>query len=385
MANFEVLVERVANVEKHPNADRLSIVTIRGYRCISAIKEDGTPRYSVGDLVVYVPEGALVPEWLLKKGFWDEKNGKGMLAGKEGNRVKAIKLRNTLSQGILYSVDPYDEYDPTEHFALRETFPDLEIVEGLNVAERLDITKWEPEIPTAMTGDVTFIGFSNCLKFDIENIKKHPTLLDGAYVYAEEKIHGTCFISGFIPNLKDDRLLDGNKFVASKGLGAKGLVMQNSETNVSNLYVKAFKEYGLPEKLTTLSEMYDNHPVYILGEVYGQGVQDLGYSAKKGSFKAFGVYIGMPQEGYWLSPKEKYEVLAKIELEWPTVLYEGPFDMDKILEVTSGLSSLDNKTIREGVVVTPAEEIDSDEIGRVILKSVSEEYLLRKGNVTEFN
>lgn len=44
----------------------------------------------------------------------------------------------------------------------------------------------------------------------------------------------------------------------------------------------------------------------------------------------------------------------------------------------------DKKQIREGVVVKSAVEARSPHYGRKIAKSVSEAYLLRKGNVTEF-
>ena len=76
MSKFEVLVEEVSRVEDHPNADRLSLVGVRGYNCVSAKLEDGSHRYKVGDKVVYIPEGAVVPDWLLKKGFWNEKENK---------------------------------------------------------------------------------------------------------------------------------------------------------------------------------------------------------------------------------------------------------------------------------------------------------------------
>lgn len=203
MSAFEVLVEKVVNVEDHPNADRLSIVTVRGYKCISSKVPDGAggikPRYNIGDLVVYIPEGAIVPEMLLKAGFWDTEKNKGILAGKNGDRVKAIKLRGVLSQGILFSVNMYDGYDADEHFCLMEYVQDIlaikahnshngegndffegidipypsEIVEGLDVTKLLEIKKWEPEIPASMAGDVKYIGFQNCLKFDIEPMKKH--------------------------------------------------------------------------------------------------------------------------------------------------------------------------------------------------------------------
>lgn len=103
MADFQVRVVKIDEVIKHPNADSLTINRIGGYECISNLKEDGTPRYKAGDLVVYIPEAALLPEWMLQKmGFWDQ--GRGTLSGSRGNRVKAIRLRGIISQGILYPV-----------------------------------------------------------------------------------------------------------------------------------------------------------------------------------------------------------------------------------------------------------------------------------------
>lgn len=104
MANFEVPIIEVERVEHHPDADRLSLIYFKDYVTVSGKLEDGSHRYNVGDLVVYVPEAAVVPEYLLKQGFWNEKEDKGMLAGTKGNRVKAIRLRGILSQGIMFPV-----------------------------------------------------------------------------------------------------------------------------------------------------------------------------------------------------------------------------------------------------------------------------------------
>ena len=63
MSDFEVLVYRIEEpVENHPDADRLSLIKIQGYTCISAKLEDGSHRYKQGELVAYIPEGAVLPE-----------------------------------------------------------------------------------------------------------------------------------------------------------------------------------------------------------------------------------------------------------------------------------------------------------------------------------
>ena len=105
MSSFEVKVRRIDAVENHPGADRLSICTILGFRAITAKLEDGSHRYAPGDLIVYVPEQAVVPHDLLKQyGYWDDAKGKGMLAGAMGDRVKIIKLRGEYSQGLVWPI-----------------------------------------------------------------------------------------------------------------------------------------------------------------------------------------------------------------------------------------------------------------------------------------
>lgn len=96
MSTFECPVVRVA-IEPHPNADAIELARVGGYL---AIVKKG--QFKDGDLAVYIPEQAVLPEWLLKLlGFWDDLNGKGTLSGSAGSRVRAIKLRGVLSQGLL--------------------------------------------------------------------------------------------------------------------------------------------------------------------------------------------------------------------------------------------------------------------------------------------
>jgi len=56
------------------------------------------------------------------------------------------------------------------------------------------------------------------------------------------------------------------------------------------------------------------------------------------------------------------------------VLYEGPYIKEKMLKLSSGKSTMADH-IREGVVIKPTEERWHDEVGRVQLKLVSNEYL----------
>ncbi len=73
----------------------------------------------------------------------------------------------------------------------------------------------------------------------------------------------------------------------------------------------------------------------------------------------------------------------------PTVpiLWRGPFSLERIAELSRGLTTLADDHIREGVVVKPAKERFDPEVGRVVLKYLSDDYLLndklRAADVTD--
>ena len=109
-------------------------------------------------------------------------DGKTMLAGgtlnadgtKRRNRVKALRLRGTLSQGLVYS--------HTDKLG--------ELVEGADYTEQLGIEKYVPPVPTEMSGKVEHAPELRSYT-DIENIKNFPGVLTpGEEVACAEKIHG---------------------------------------------------------------------------------------------------------------------------------------------------------------------------------------------------
>lgn len=394
MAGFEVKVIRIDDVIEHPNADRLTIVKIGGYSCISNKKEDGSWRYQKGDLVVYIPEQAVLPEWLLKKmGFW--KDGKGMLAGSQGNRVKAIKLRGVLSQGVLYPVNLLDSETGEKQPAIVDgTGISHQVSEGMDTAEILGIVKYEPAIPSHMSGEVVSL-FGHTVPFDVENFQKYPDIFDDldCDVVVTEKIHGTfcCLCVSFDEEVSNNVDLlkhwhtPGRRFAYSKGLGAKGLVFKDCPGNDNNIYMQTLKDKA--DSLTTLgmvSEVKKAGAVYVLGEIFGKGVQDLYYGFQQKTFRVFDIYVGLPGHGWFLNHDQLRLWCDVARLDMVPVLYKGPWDLETVENLRDGLTAFNGANIREGVVVKPIEERRNDKIGRLMAKLVSPDYLLRKGG-SEFN
>jgi RNA ligase (TIGR02306 family) len=392
VSSFEVLVREVDDVIDHGNADRLSIVKVLGFEAITAKLEDGSHRFKPGELIVYVPEGAIVPEAVLKeRGYWNEEKDIGMLAGKTGTRVKAIRLRGVLSQGLVWHTTPdavlSDLEDVTTSSPLRwiQNGDQEELVWlGDNVADFFGITKWEPPIPAGMDGDV--IGASEfAYNYDIENFQTYPDFIVGQEVEATEKIHGTNFRISYRPGVKyDDLFGEGDVAITSKGMGAKGLVLTNTEKNrVGNLYVRMAIELGLIDLIRDFG-MRSGEAVDLFGEIYGVGVQDLHYGTSKPNYRAFDMRVSHQ----FLSPEDKADILQTLGIEQVPVLYRGLFDLDKLTALRDGQSALGG-CIREGIVVTAMgdqtpRQADFGHSLRPILKMVSPDYLTRKGG-TEFN
>lgn len=390
MAEFEAKVYKL-KIEEHSNADALEIACVGDYR---SIIQKG--QYKTGDLGVYIPEQAILPEWLIA-----QLGLEGRLAGKAKNRVKAIKLRGVLSQGLIYPVipetDAVGEHILTKqlHFEpndccdqVRDEFIMIGAEEGADMTNFLGIVKYEPVIPASMSGEVE--GASGCtLKYDIENIKKYPdVLIPGEQVSITEKLHGTWCCFGSHP--------EAPYVVTSKGLSARGLIFQiNTKNTESNLYVRTLEEtrddssHNIIDRVHFyFNELYGNPmlPFYVLCEIFGRGVQDLHYGQEKPAFRIFDVYIGEPGQGRYLNNAELVDLIFNVEgARLVPQIYVGPYSKEVVEQYTDGTNIEGGFNVREGVVIKPVIERRHDELGRVILKSVSEKYLLRKGNITEYN
>jgi RNA ligase (TIGR02306 family) len=399
MSNFEVNVVRIDEVMNHPDADRLSLNRIGGYIAVSnkqllcsdilAGVDVFVHRYSAGQLVVYVPEGAVVPLDVLEQyGYAHE--GKGILAGSKGNRVKAIKLRGVLSQGLIFPL------------GYNGRLGDHDVVIGQNVADLLGIVKYEPAIPASMGGDVFYCP-SLTLKFDIENQQKYPDVFqDNDYVYATEKLHGTFAGFVFITDLYAQRneinvdnllLLQTGLYATafSKGLGSQGLVFKATPQNIErNVYLRALVTLTNNEEVLIelrFNAEYGDGKLTVLGEVYGKGIQDLTYSLDSPSFAAFNAVLRSNNEERYMAAEHFYSDESPLDsIPRVPLVYQGPYSalIENIEMYRDGKSFVDGITLREGIVVVPDTEGRDDRIGRKAVKMISPEYLLRKGG-TELN
>jgi RNA ligase (TIGR02306 family) len=396
MSTFEVAVVRLDDVQPHPNADKLDLAVIGGYRAV--VQKD---LHRPGDLVLYVPEDSIIPQDVV-----DAWGFTGKLSGSKKNRVKAIKLRGELSQGLVIPAaeavatawkrrqapELYFSKQDGFRYALtmgegdfvlpEQTLTDLE---GANLADTLGITKYEEEIPVSMRG-IQRKRPSWFPKYtDVQNIKKYNrTFVEGEEVIFTEKIHGTNFGAGMsredlLAVLATDQPLENALRVSSRNF-----VLERDDSNV---YWRAALEHDLAfilgDILTYTPERFSSpiESVVIFGEIFGPGVQDLGYGVPSGEISLR--WFDLMLDGTFVNAYDAAFIIGLADparnLRPVPALYRGPFSQAVLDEYTKGKDTLSGTHVREGVVVKPVIEREGGRtLGRVILKSVNEDYLLRK-------
>ncbi len=337
MSEFKVEIVRVGKIGKHPNADTLSVTHVYDYPVVFR-----TGDLAEGDLAIYCPVDSLVPTDRPDFAFLQED------LKKTHARIKAKKLRGIFSMGLLI---PY---------GYREVQPGME--EGANVAERLGIVKYEPEVPMHWGGqnekDVEFLPKYT----DIDHHRRYPNVIpEGEDVVITEKIHGT-----------------NSRFTFHEGrlwVGSHNCIKREDS---NSLWWRIAEKYELAKKLA----QFPGHVLY--GEVFGH-VQDLKYDAQGPNdvwLRIFDVFSW--RIGNYVGHDEAVKIVEELGLNFVPVFYRGPWKIP-LLSLADGKTEVGGaKHIREGIVIKPTTERRDDHIGRVILKHVSEAYLTRKSG-TEFH
>ncbi|CAM3238557.1 RNA ligase (ATP) [Stackebrandtia soli] len=357
MATLTVTAEQLT-IHPHPNADALELAQVGLYRAVVA---KGV--YRTGDWALYIPENAVLPEALIA-----EFGLTGKLAGAARNRVRHVRLRGELSQGIVCRPQVFAGIDLSIAHA-----------EGRNFAAELGITKWIPPVPVQLAGEV--VQAPDLLRWiEIEDIKRYPDVFDsGEAIVATEKIHGSACLYTWSENAS---------LVSSKGIGSRYLSIVDNGTN---LYWRAVTAYDVPSAARQIAALYSASRVGVFGEVYGKGVQDLSYDTSGGGtpgYAVFDIAVDVGDGRRWLSSSEVVDALDRIDVDLPTVpvLYAGPYDRELLLKLATGTETVSGAEthLREGLVVRPAVERYSPILsGRAIAKFISPDYLTRKGG-TEY-
>jgi RNA ligase (TIGR02306 family) len=318
-------------------ADKIEVATVGGWKVVA---QKGL--YNVGDLAVYFEIDSWIPTELAP--FLSKGKEPREFEGIKGERLKTIKLRGQLSQGLLM---PLEE-------ACKNI--DSELFEGLDVSFPLNIIKWEKPMNAQLAGMARGNFPTQIPKTDqerVQNLKKEiaSACETGLHFEVTEKLEGSSMTV---------YLIDGVFGVCSRNLDLK-------ETE-GNAFWQVARRDNIEEKMR---EEFGTNDVAIQGELIGPGIQGNIYKLSQPEFYVFDVYN--IQRGTYLWAEFRRSIIDKIGLKHvPTLLIDkdlGVGSIDEILQWAEGASKLNDKQEREGIVF---KEVN----GGMTFKAISNKYLL---------
>ena len=380
MSKIEV---KIVNVEilPHENADRLSIARIGGeggYECVV-----GKDQFQDGDEAIYIPPDSVLPDKILN--ILMERSKITI----KGGRIRAIKVRGALSEGLCLSPSEWLE--------------EKDIKKDVDLKDLLGIKKYVPLPPRNFGGGIFRSGKGinsnyqneNFHRYtDIDNFKKHPRAFrDGEEVVATVKYHGSNFRAGWVekPAWRMATFVEKIKVLFSKKLKYEFLVGSHNKIRFAkkdaeldnDLYWRAARKYNIQEvskkmavdiaKDKGLNTKYNN--IILYGEIVGPKIQvGYFYGVPKGDIalhifdiKFNGDYLDWPDVAKWCD---------RYGLPVVNIVYQGPWSLDVVRHAEVVDAYGHEKCNREGIVVKTAIERRDLRCGRVILKCINPKYIL---------
>jgi RNA ligase (TIGR02306 family) len=327
-------IRKIKQVLPIENADLLELAIVDGWKIV--IKKG---EYLAGDYCIYCEIDSLLPikdeyEFLRKSSYVKFPDGT------DGFRIKTIRLRGQVSQGLILPI-----------YSLPEN---TSIEEGLDVTEIMDVVKYEQPIHASLSGLVKG-GFPSFLrKTDEERIQNlvndyQNWLMENKDFYATEKMDGSSATFYYNDNVF-------------------GVCSRNLELleNDGNTFWDIAKSLDLKNKLSSL-----NRNICIQGELIGPGVNKNIYNLKKHNVLFFNAFDIDTQNKLPLS--EFIELIESLGLETVPIFhnFELPSSIDELLVISDGKSIINSNVDREGIVIR---SYDMD----ISFKVISNKFLLNE-------
>lgn len=341
MSKTVITVERVNKVEPHPDADRLEVIQVLGYRVVVQ-----TGLYNVGDKVVYFPPDIMIPGDVSRalgvQKYLKHATYPGDVEPTQC-RVAACRLRGQPSYGFVVP-SPRDGWefgtDVTQEYQGHKYIAPVRVGCGHSL----------PELPN-------FPEYTS-----IENVQRYPDLIPrGIEVAITEKLHGTSWRGGVVKHAGGYIEVAGSHRVRREG----GMYWEPMDL-VRNM-------------LWALCRLESDVVAY--GEIFGPGVQDMDYGLTGRSVRVFDLMVG----GRYLPWSDTESICRTYGIPTVPVLAYGLYSPGVVEEFTSGPTTFDGVRGkfkgREGAVIRPRYQEIQTAGRRAIVKSVSVDYLNRRGGI----
>ena len=331
-----VTVETILGLRPIPDADQIECARVRGWDVVVRKGE-----FQEGDPCLYFEIDSFLPlrpeyEFLLRGAA-----PKKMAGGIEGIRLRTIKLRGQISQGLVLPIP--DGIPPTL---------------GLDVTQQLGVVLWESPLPAVMSGECLGTRPWFIPRTDEPRIQNITELL------AQEWEPGSFYVT---------EKLDGTSASYYRMNGHFGVCSRNMELrDGGTCYWMMARHFGID---TWLPE-----GMVVQGEIIGPGVQSNPLKQPVMALYVFNVY-DLRNEKY-LDYGDLVDFCMPVHpLLVPLIddNYTLPADIDTLLAYADGISELcpvARSLYREGIVVRSKKEaLYNGE--RLSFKAVSNQYLLK--------
>ena len=338
-------VQRIWNIEPIEGADRIELAHVLGWQCVV-----NKGQFQPMDLAVYFEVDSFLPiapeyEFLRAASY-----RKTDIMG-EGFRLRTMKFRGQISQGLLLPVAAFPEIPS-----------DVEL--GTDVTEQLGIRKWE--IEERITTGGTMIG---TLPYDVPHtdetrVQAEPDLIQdfsGLEYYISTKMDGSSH----------------SVSVDENGFHVTGHNYEYKDDGNSPFY-ELVKSIGLQQKMESFAVENGLKAFTIQGELCAPGIQKNRLKLTKPEWYVFTIRENGKRAGL----KRMLEIcdrlqLNRVPIEEVGIDLPGKYPtVDALLERADG--NYPNGGKKEGIVIRPTEPVYCERIGAELsMKVVSNKYLLK--------
>ena len=338
-------VRKITNLTPIEGADKIELATIDAWKVVVAKDVN----HKVDDMVIYCEIDSFLP---VKEEFeFLRKSSYKKMGDQEGFRLKTIKLRGQVSQGLIL---PITVLNPEGTNIYVDPF------EGLDVTDMLGIVKYEPPIPAELAGKIKGMFPSFLHKTDEERIQN---LVSEYESYKEKNKEDVKFYV--------TEKLDGSSATFYIKDGMFGVCSRNLELleTEGNSFWRVARELKLEESLVSLGKN-----ICLQGELIGESVQGNPYKIKGQTVRFFNGFNIDTQEN--IPFLEFVELTQKMNLTTVPILdydFTLPETVENMLEYADKKSELNSNLDREGIVVRSYDRTIS-------FKVISNKFLLKSEN-----
>lgn len=349
-------IRSIDNIEPITDADSIEVATVGGWKVVVKKGE-----FKTNDLVVYLEIDSWVPTSLAP--FLSKGKEPKVFNGVEGERLRTVKLRGQISQGLLLPIDCT---------TISDTISDgegnvISVSEGDDVTEFLGIQKWERPLPTQLQGKAKGNFPSFIRKTDQERCQNLQKNIFVDWKDLEWEI-----------SLKlDGSSLTGYYNNGETGICSRNLELMDNDENSGNSFIQTFNSSGLKDAIKSIGRN-----VAVQGEMMGEKIQGNRENLTGTILFIFDVFDIDNQQ--YMTPQDRLEFINLLFkngytgdiapiLNSKTTLHNiGISNITDLLSFADGESI--NNPVREGVVFKCVTN------GDISFKAISNKFLLKGGD-----